>query len=339
MAKNQVVRLMVRGVYDLQAVRIQMGNRIVANFRSKLGIVDVPETATEKDKASEAKKVLDAITESYNRVTDAIVDSEHSKTKLPSIKKFVGDGVISTYSELILVNLYISILKDEEKQFRMLGKLLKDIPIYTNFLKGVKGVGPAMAGVLISEVDIHCAEYPSSLWAYAGLDSVTVAVYTNKHGKEIRLPPWALDVFYEENGPSAEYLAEGKYPITFISVGRSMKAECLVKRKYIDRDGEEQEKNSITFNPFLKAKLMGVLSTSFLRTGSPYAENYYRYKARIENSPKHMEKTAVHRHNMALRYMVKRFLVDFYTAYRGMENLPVATEYSEGKLGMVHGKA
>ena len=31
------IRMMVRGTYDLQKLRIQMGNRIVGNFKSKLG--------------------------------------------------------------------------------------------------------------------------------------------------------------------------------------------------------------------------------------------------------------------------------------------------------------
>ena len=39
---------------------------------------------------------------------------------------------------------------------------------------------------------------------------------------------------------------------------------------------------------------------------------------------------------MAVRYMVKRFLVDLYVAWRKLEGLPVASEYSEGKLGIKH---
>ncbi len=42
------------------------------------------------------------------------------------------------------------------------------------------------------------------------------------------------------------------------------------------------------------------------------------------------------RHNMALRYMVKRFLVDLYKVWRALEGLPIAPEYSEAKLGMKH---
>jgi hypothetical protein len=36
--------------------------------------------------------------------------------------------------------------------------------------------------------------------------------------------------------------------------------------------------------------------------------------------------------------MIKRFLVDLYKAWRPLEGLPVAPEYGEGKLGIIHGQ-
>jgi len=35
--KHSNLKTMVRGVYDMQKMRIQMGNRIVGNFKAKLG--------------------------------------------------------------------------------------------------------------------------------------------------------------------------------------------------------------------------------------------------------------------------------------------------------------
>jgi hypothetical protein len=37
--------------------------------------------------------------------------------------------------------------------------------------------------------------------------------------------------------------------------------------------------------------------------------------------------------------MIKRFLVDLYKAWRPLEGLPVAPEYSEAKLGLKHKSA
>jgi hypothetical protein len=69
---------------------------------------------------------------------------------------------------------------------------------------------------------------------------------------------------------------------------------------------------------------------------SKYVKQFIDYKNRIKRMPAHKDKSKGHRHQMALRYMVKRFLVDLYVAWRTLEGLPLATEYSVGKLGMVH---
>lgn len=41
------------------------------------------------------------------------------------------------------------------------------------------------------------------------------------------------------------------------------------ERPYIDKDGKEQMKKSLTYNPFLKTKLVGVLGSAFLRAETP----------------------------------------------------------------------
>jgi len=282
---KQNLKAMVRGCYDIQKIRIQTGNRIVANFRAKLGL----EPGEKEKSKKEANTLLNQIRKEYKLITSGITD-------LPSRKGFKKGEIISEYAELVLVHSYHFCLANEEKLFRLLNKLLDDFPVWTDYLKSVLGIGPAMAGVIISEFDIEKAQYPSSLWKYAGLDVAT-------------------------NG-----------------AGRSRKKEHLVETTYINKDGEEKTKMGITFNPFLKTKLTGVLGASFLRCGvkSPYAQIYYDYKNRIENHPAHKEKTKLHRHNMANRYMVKRFLVDLYTNWRAMEGLPVADEYSIAKLNMKH---
>jgi len=83
--------------------------------------------------------------------------------------------------------------------------------------------------------------------------------------------------------------------------------------------------------------LLGVLASSFLRAGdNRYSQIYRNYKNRLENHQSHKEKTPGHRHNMAMRYMIKRFLVDLYVEWRTLEGLEVMPEYSEGKLGIAH---
>ena len=284
--KNINLKSVVRGAYDIQKLRIQTGNRIVANFKAKLG--QQPGHTEAEDLGVEEKKILNNLRVHYRKITDGV------KT-FPKQATFKGDEVISDYTELCLLAQYLDLERGEAEHFKRLGNILKDYPIFNSFLEPIKGIGPAMAGVIISEIDISQAQYASSLWAYAGLDVA-------------------------ENG-----------------AGRSRKAEHLRDQEYTDKDGNIKTKKGITFNPFLKTKLTGVLGSSFLRAGdNKYSLIYRGYKHRIENHPAHQEKSKGHRHNMAIRYMIKQFLADLYLAWRAIENLPVSAPYHEAKLGMKH---
>lgn len=282
---NNEIRHMVRGLYALQKLRIQMGNRIVANFKAKLG--QAP-SMPEEELSEEAQAILGKIRVSYDLMTEGAI-------KFPSKSKFVGDEVISSYAELCLVDQYVQMAKNEEQQGERLKKIVADHPLWTTFLEKVKGCGPTIAAIIISEFDITKAKYASSLHKYAGLDVV---------------------------------IADGR--------GRSKRKEHLVDVAYKDAEGNEQTKKSITYNPFLKTKLVGVLGPCFLKSKGPYSEIYKGYKNRLENTPAWQDKTPKHRHNAAIRYMVKIFLIDLYKAWRPLENLEVFPPYHEAKLGIFH---
>lgn len=287
------LKAFVRGAYDLQKMRMQTGNRICAEWREQNG-----QKSGEKQEelSDEAKITMDVIKRSYSRLTDGLVN-------LPTAAKFDGDEVISSYTMLCLVDQYIQMEKDEARHFRRMGKILEDYPIWTEFMQGVCGVGPAMAGVIISEIDIHKATYPSSLFRYAGLD-----VAPNDEG---------------------------------VMAGRSRKKWHLEESEYEDSEGNIKKKKGITFNPFLKTKLVGVLGTSFLKQKPErckYRQVYDDYKNRITNMPAHKDKSKGHRHNMAIRYCVKQFLIDLYMEWRPLEGLDVYGTYAEEKLGIHHKK-
>ena len=278
------LRTMVRGAYDLQKLRIQTGNRIAGNFKVKLG---QDPGSKEDDLEIDAKLILVNLRQRYKRITDGL-------TRLPSYRNFKGDDVIDSYTEFCLVSQYVELLSSEELQFRRLTSVLRDFDIWTQFLVDVKGVGPAMAGVLISEIDISKAKYPSSIHKYAGLD------------------------------------------VADDGAGRSRRKEHLVDVEYVNKEGEIATKKGITFNPFLKTKLVGVLATSFLRQQGDYAEIYNGYKHRLACSPKHQDKSKGHRHHMAVRYMIKMFLIDLHSIWRSIEGYPATAPYHEAKLDLYH---
>lgn len=282
------LRTMVRGLYDIQHLRIGMGNRIAANFREKLGVKSGEKVEGNED----ATKILKQLKADYKRVTDGIA----TKKGIPTPAKFKGNGIISEYSELLMVKSYIDFLAVGSNMEKDIGHILGSFPIWTEFLADVRGIGPKMGGVIVSEFDITQAKYVSSLWKYAGLD------------------------------------------VAGDGTARSRREEHLIKVKYINKKGEEAEKNSITYNKFLHDKLLGVLAESFIKTKSEYTEAYYGYKNRLANHPVHKEKQLGHRDNMAKRYMVKEFVKDLYARWRSIEGLPVHEPYSAAKLGLKHGQ-
>ncbi len=279
------LKTLVSGLYDIQESRIQSGNRIVANWKAKHG---QQPSAKEESLDADAKKILEDLRKGFSNITAGI-------TALPRRLTFKGNEVIHDYTILCLMDSYTQLEKMESNQFKYLSHVLEDYPIYTEFLKGVQGVGPGMAGVIIAEIDIAKAQYPSSLWKYTGLDVAP----------------------------------DGK--------GRSRKKEHLVETEYADKNGEIKKKMGISFNPFLKSKLIGVLASSFIRAGVNKYEQIYRgYKHRITEHPDHIEKTLGHRDNMAKRYCVKMFLMDLHRVWRKLDGFPPTVPYHEAKLGMKH---
>jgi len=159
--QRDVLTTMVRGAYAIQKLRIQTGNRLCAAFRARLGIE--PGESEDDEENKDAAKVLDALRLDFQKITDGV------KRELPTLATFKPGVLISSYAELCLVSQYLGLESEEDKHFRRLGSILEEFEIYRTFLKGVRGCGPAMAGVMLSCFDIHKAKYPSSLWQYAGL--------------------------------------------------------------------------------------------------------------------------------------------------------------------------
>lgn len=290
--QNQFMRCSVRSLYDMQKLRIQNGNRITAAFRVKLGL----ESSQAEEENEEANELLNELRAEFKRLTDGV------KRITKNIK--CDSPLISNRGELALLEAYERQLEAEKIHAKAIEEELKNCAIWTDYLLDIRGVGPLMAGVILSEIDITKCNSISALWKYCGLD---VLVYQNDKGETL-----------EE--------------------GRCKQRHHLVPRTYANKKGEVIETIGITFNPFLKTKMVGVLGTVFIKVGGKYREIYDGYKHRLENHPKHANKTKGHRHAMAIRYMMKEFLADLWTTWRKFEGLPVRPSYAEEKLGLVHSK-
>lgn len=287
-----IPKSLIRSLYDIQKIRIETGNRIVAEIKARMG-----QRPGEKESTIEDKEAANYLTEArleYKRITDAFVlnrAADFFKVKYEEYH-IIADPVM-----LLFIKLYMKHLDDEAGMEKIVAKIVEQHPMWKAFLLPTKGCGPLMSAVILSEFDIHKAERISQFWAYAGLDVAS----------------------------------DGR--------GRGRYKEHLVDVEYKDKDGKVATRKGITFNPFLKTKLVGVLASCFLRQSAetcPYRKMYDDYKHRLENHIKHQDKSKGHRHNMAMRYMIKMFLQDLWLKWREIEGLPITAPYSEAVLGHKH---
>ena len=289
MKQESVLNVSVRSLYELQHLRIATGNRICAAFRVKLGLA--PSQAEKEDK--EAEKLLSQLRAEYSLITDGI--KRVTKNTRPT-----GE-LITTVAEMQLIESYERLVESENVHEKIIAWELDKEPLWTEWMVDIRGLGPKMSGIVLTEIDITKCDSISALWKYCGLDVV-------------------ID------------------PETGEGEGRSRKKHHLVEKTYVDKDGNETVTKGISFNPTLKTKMVGVLGGSFIKQGGYYREVYDGYKNRLNNHPKHAEKTAGHKHAMANRYMIKIFLQDLWLKWRELEGLPIRAPYAEEKLGIVHSK-
>jgi hypothetical protein len=244
-------------------------------------------------------------------IVRTIYDYQDIRVKMGNRLRFKADGsdqkdngtemAINSEDIPSLVDAFQDSKDIEANLVKSLAKELKGIKVYDEFLKNVKGVGPMMAAVIISEFDIHKAETISAMNQFAGLNPGMVRGKKRVDGELV-----TTDTMVRGDKLTAGFVAP--------------------------------------FNTKLRAKMIGVLGSSFLKTKSPYAEFYYNYKNRLKNEDRQIgesekkwnETTDKHRHNAAVRYMVKMFIRDLYVAWRESEGLTVRCPYEEEYLGVKH---
>lgn len=255
----------------------------------------------------------------------------------------------------------------EKEALKEVSRLIKDHPVWP-YLKEIRGVGPTMAGVILSEVDIFRCDMVSQLWAYCGLavgpDGKAVR---KKKGEKLGYNPWLkakmLKVLGESLIKSCSYDPEVGY-----STPAAVRDENGKIQTYRDESGKT--KRVMRRVPFPDDQ---VPYRKFYDDRKHRRENtYVDVCAACEGSLKvvricHDEETTPgqkktrtdiecpncdggrkkplwgaskeHRHKDAIRYMIKMFLSDLYVHWRKKECLSVRTPYAEEYLGHVHHRA
>ena len=156
-------------------------------------------------------------------------DGEHQNKE----DAILHDGSINTIHGVMLSSRTLE--KDIEKQIK---KEVHKYRIWDEFFKDVKGCGEGMAGVIISQVDIHKASTRSRLNQYAGLNPGLV------RGKK---------VVKNSDGTTS-----------IVTTDEMIKGDKLTAGFVAP------------YNSFLRAKLLGVLASEFIKLGSPTLVLHHR---------------------------------------------------------------
>lgn len=185
--------------------------------------------------------------------------------------------------------------------FAKLEERVKESPEWKYFLEGVKGCGPTMAAVLISEIDIEKATTMSKIWQYAGMNNGLVrGKKKNSKGEIIE-----TEDMIQGDRLTAGYLCPYNKYLKTKMLG--VLADCFIKCNSPYRFYYEWRKHR-TAN-----------SSKEYKDGRPWSEE-----------------TKAHIHNDAIRYMMKMFLRDYYFAVRNIYGLPTRVDYAEEYLGRKH---
>lgn len=309
-----IIRDVLDALYDMQKLRIASGNRLYQIFKDKSDADSTIKDEIEKEKLKEsgeedvldakANEILKTVNSEYKELTAYMVDN--NKTIASALKKIETIKIL-TKTDYSMVKAYNLLLESEESYKKVSTDNIKDHPVYVGFLANVKGCGPMMSANILAYLDPYKARHASSFRKYAGLDVVATK---DKDGNPVLDSEGNMVTHGRKMGDTEEY-------------------------EYIDKNGNKAIKKGLTYNPKLKSKLIGVLASGMIKAKDPvYTKIYYDYKLRLENHPKHREKSAAHRNNMALRYMIQKFLSNLWVYWRTLEGLEVTLPYEVDKLGM-----
>lgn len=312
-----MLRQLVRGAYDLQKLRIQSGNRLVANFKAKLGQAPSEREDSvldEKGKATlaelralwgagklgravaimgQAKQAELAKADPDNDPENPLLPSEEGEDdealEVEELAAGNTDAVKKKGINTVLTKKLTTFLHSEHTRMTDKRKRRLNKGVFEKEFKGHPLISEYSEFAMLNQ---FLAISTNEEVAFKQLEELLVGipVYEN----------WLSKVHGCGHMISAFLLCEiditkAKYPssiwkyagldVAGDQLGRSKQAPHLVDKKYIDRKGEEKTRLSITFKDAVKSKLIGVLAACFIKAANAkYVNCFYNYKHRMENS-------------------------------------------------------
>lgn len=255
----------------------------------------------------------------------------------------------------------------EKSAFREINRYASAFKVY-EWLMEHKGIGPAGAGVLLSEFDIHLAPRPSNFWSFAGLavGDDGRADHPVK-GERLSYNSWLRSKLIVVIGGGLMKADNETYRGIFdqyMHRKRTQAGPCMLclgtgkasqpKKDADGRVSEEKGKPKPCWNCVAntedavalqawKDAVEDYLKNPLKKSGRPRPDPReagppplrFGYELTPQRAP--WGRGAAHRKEAAVRYMVKQFVADFWRAWRLAEGLPVVPTYHEAIQGHVHG--
>ncbi len=321
--KREELRLAVRYFYDLQKLRIASGNRTADPDAYK--IVSDGKGGEKKVKKATTKGAMDAalqeVLKSLQGSKDAVEpepEPETSKKERPAPPIITEDGrVYLSRQNLVLQSLEADILN-------YIRALLKQVPI-AEWILEQKGIGPTLAGVLISEIDITRCNTVSQLWAYAGLhiDVETGSAKRRKRGEKAN---WNSFLKTKTVKILAECFIKCRSPwrAHYDSYKMRKVNELVPVCQLCNGAGKITAKEEAE----VQGKELEGADTGRTKKCSNCGGT---------GGPAPWGRSNAHRDLAAKRYMAKMFLQQLWIKWRTLEGLPVTPSYAEAMLNRHHG--
>ena len=280
-AENNI-RTLIRTLEDTMKTRVRLGNRVAATYMLRMGLtrtVDPNDPNSVRVLQKGMDRALEQIVNAFWKIVEIPYDGEGKEIPntwiLPRPARFnkilagQANPIITSYSELALVDIYMRRYSEEEASIKYLATVVKEIPLWNYYFDKIEGCGPKIAAAMLSELNPWKARHACNYWSYVGLDVVTIGRYTDSNGEEHIIPD--RDMHSCQIDELGNRWFDG-FPVEVKYEGRGSKKTHLKYKTYRAKDGTTSIQLSLGHNRWLKSKLMGVLADSFLMQNDTYLD-------------------------------------------------------------------
>ena len=261
----------------------------------------------------------------------------------------------------------------EAQGLRKVKRLVDKHPVWKGFLKPIKGIGPTLGGVVLSEIRVDRAPTVSALWSFCGLAVRDGEADRKRKGQRASYNPWLKakmlkvmgDCMIKASSQYRKFYDDYKHrkenqlvPVCMACKGEGQVSEYLrviipagrehgLKRDLVVQalDGVDHQKLRVSKSESEVQVHEGDVDRALDRLVKRLGVTAQR-KDGEQSKCKNCDgrgkdapwgRSGKHRHQAAVRYMIKMFLLELWKFWRELEGLPIGETYAEAHLGRKHG--